>query len=318
MSIQQDSVVRVEQLSKYYDETLVLKGVSLTIEPGEFVVLMGPNGSGKSTLLSIMAGTNSFGSGVVEIAGRDIREDRLAARECIGYVPQESFCSHFLTGRENLWYFAGLLGLPRAERSKRIDELLEMMGLQADADRRVSEYSGGMRKKLEIATALLSDVKILLLDEPSTGLDPGVRKDFLALLSEINAHGTAILMVTHIGEDAEMASRVGLMVNGEIIAEGTPSELMEISGLSSSIIIDASPRSEELVAVLSDFSLDHRVETFNGGFKISSSDSTTTIPKITDSLHQSGFEIIRVESRPPSLEDIFYRVAGCAVRGEAS
>jgi ABC-2 type transport system ATP-binding protein len=307
----------VEQLCKNYDETQVLKGVSLTIAPGEFFVLMGPNGSGKSTLLSIMAGTNSFGSGIVEIAGKDICEDRLAARECIGYVPQESFCSHFLTGRENLWYFAGLLGLPKSERAERIDELLEMMGLEEDADRRVAEYSGGMRKKLEIATALLSDVRILLLDEPSTGLDPAVRKDFLSLLSKINARGTAILMVTHIGEDAEMASRVGLMVSGEIIAEGTPSELTERSGLSTSIVIDASPRSEELVKVLSDFSLERRVERFNGGFRISSEDSSLTVPRITDALHQSGFEIVRVESKPPSLEDIFYQVAGRPIRGEA-
>jgi ABC-2 type transport system ATP-binding protein len=317
MSISHEIVARVDGLCKHYNGTQVLKEVSLQIATGEFYVLMGPNGSGKSTLLSIIAGTNSFESGIVEIDGNDICEDRLQARACIGYVPQESFCSDFLTGRENLRYFAGLLGLEKAEQSHRIDELLKMMSLEADADRRVAEYSGGMRKKLEIATALLTNVRVLLLDEPSTGLDPAVRKDFLNLLTKINETGTAILLVTHIGEDAERASRVGLMVRGRIIAEGPPAELKATSGLQSSIIVDAAPRNDELMALLAGFSDDGRVVQQNGGLALTCGDSTKALPRITDALHQSGFVVARVETRPPDLEDVFYHVAGIPVRGDA-
>ena len=234
-------VLDAQGISKSYNGKKVLEDISLQIRSTDFYVLMGPNGSGKSTLLSILAGTNSFDSGNIKINGDDLCKYKLGARKHIGYVPQENFCSDFLTGRENLQYFADLLGLSKSQAEQEIEQLLEMMDLKEEADRRVATYSGGMKKKLEIATALLGDARILFLDEPTTGLDPTVRKDFLSLLKEVNEKGTAVLLVTHIGEDAEIASRVGFMIQGEIVAEGTPEELEEMSGLRSSIVIDAAP-----------------------------------------------------------------------------
>ena len=310
-------ILEAKDVSKSYNGTQVLAGVDLEVRSSDFYVLMGPNGSGKSTLLSILAGTNTLDAGTVKILGNDICQDRIEARELIGYVPQESFCSEFLTGRENLEYFAGLLGLGKAEMKTKIDTLLQMVGLEGDADRRVSEYSGGMRKRLEVATSLLGDARILFLDESTTGLDPSVRKEFLNLLQEINKDGTAILMVTHIGEDAEVASRVGFMLHGDIIAEGTPEELKEQSGLKTSIVIDATPKSDELMMLLANLSDDciviEREETFVltcGGLK-------NLVPRIVEELQSSGFEMHSVNTKPPSLEDVFYHITEYPIRGEA-
>lgn len=309
-------VLDAQDISKSYNGTSVLDDVSLEIGPTDFYVLMGPNGSGKSTLLSILAGTNTFDAGSVRILGSDIHQDRLTAREHIGYVPQETFCSGFLTGRENLEYFAGLLGLSRAQASGKIEQLLQMMDLSDEADRRVGEYSGGMKKKLDVATALLGDARILFLDEPTTGLDPFVRKDFLSLLQKINKQGTAVLLVTHIGEDAEKASRVGFMIQGEIVAEGSPEELKWLSGLKSTIIIDAAPRTDELMLLLASLSGDCVVIEKDGLFELICEDPRSIVPKVVSALQNAGYDMHRVETRPPSLEDVFYRLTECPVRGE--
>ncbi|MHA3963214.1 MAG: ABC transporter ATP-binding protein [Candidatus Thorarchaeota archaeon SMTZ1-45] len=294
----------------------MLDNLSLDIRSSDFFVLMGPNGSGKSTLLSILAGTNSFDSGSIRILGHDICNSSLEARKHIGYVPQENFCSDFLTGRENLQYFADLLGLSKAQAREEIELLVQMMDLEEAIDRRVAEYSGGMKKKLEVATALLGEPEILFLDEPTTGLDPTVRKDFLTLLREINEQGTAVLLVTHIGEDAEMASRVGFMIQGEIVAEGEPDELKEMSGLKGSIIVDAAPRSDELMLLLASLSDDCMVIEREELLELICKDTKRMIPKIVDMLYKSGFHMHRVDTRPPSLEDVFYTLTECPIRGE--
>ncbi|TFG28373.1 ABC transporter ATP-binding protein [Candidatus Thorarchaeota archaeon] len=316
MTIISKVVLDAQEISKSYNGKKVLDNVSLQLRSTDFYILMGPNGSGKSTLLSILAGTNSFDAGRVQILGDDICEGRLKAREHIGYVPQENFCSDFLTGRENLEYFADLLGLSKQQTRIEIARLLQMMSLEDEADRRVAEYSGGMKKKLEVATALLGDAKILFLDEPTTGLDPTVRRDFLSLLQKINAQGTAVLLVTHIGEDAEIASRVGFMIDGEIVAEGPPEELKEISGLKNSIIVDAVPRSDELMLLLGSLRSDCIVIAREESYELICEDSRGLVPKIVDILQESGYDMRRVDSRPPSLEDIFYKLTECPIRGE--
>ena len=310
-------VLEAHEISKSYNGTTVLDNLSLQLSSTDFFVLMGPNGSGKSTLLSILAGTNSFNGGNIKILGHDIQQENLRARKHIGYVPQENFCSDFLTGRENLQYFADLLGISRSQAKIEIQQLLQMMELEGDADRKVAEYSGGMKKKLEVATALLGDAKILFLDEPTTGLDPVVRKDFLSLLREINEKGTAIFLVTHIGEDAEMASRVGFMIQGEIIVEASPEELKEQSGLKSSIIVDAAPRTDELMILLASVSDDCIVAERETFLELICEDSRRMVPKIVDMLYKSGFDMHRVDTRPPSLDDVFYKLTECPIRGEA-
>jgi ABC-2 type transport system ATP-binding protein len=309
-------VLEAHEITKSYNGKHVLDKLSLEINSSDFFVLMGPNGSGKSTAMSIFAGTSPFDGGSVRILGHDITHDELRARQHIGYVPQENFCSDFLTGRENLQYFADLLGLNRTQAKEKIQQLLQMMDLEEDADRHVGEYSGGMKKKLEVATALLGDAQILFLDEPSTGLDPTARKDFLALLRKINQQGTAILLVTHIGEDAEMANRVGFMIDGRIVAEGSPENLKEKSGLKSSIILDVIPRTDDLLLLLGGLSSDCIVIEREDSIELSCEEPNEMVPVIMDTLQQSGFSMRSIGTQPPSLEDIFYSLTAHPIGGE--
>jgi len=225
--------IRVNNLTREYNDTTVLAGVNLIIREGEFYALMGPNGSGKTTLTSIIACVRRPSSGNVEIYGKS--PDK--AKDIIAYIPQDNFSSPYLTGRENLTYFAGLLGYSKKEARKIVTEILERIELIKDADKRVSTYSGGMRKRLEIGTALFPSTRILILDEPTTGVDPTGRREFLGMLNEMCKGDLTVLMTTHIGTDAEMATRVGLMDKGRIIAEGQPEELKSKIGLLSIVSV---------------------------------------------------------------------------------
>jgi len=303
--------INVENLTKKYGNNEVLKEVNLRIEEGEFYALMGPNGSGKTTLASIMASVRSPTSGEIRIYGRKPEN----AREFIGYIPQENFSSPILTGKENLMYFAGLLGYSKSEAEKTVNELLSKIGLSEDADKRVSHYSGGMRKRLEVATALFPGTKILILDEPTTGLDPSARRKFLGLIREVKGEKTTILLITHIGADAELASRVGLIDKGEIIAEDEPERLKETSGLKNVINVETTIKSEKVANALSDFSEEQKVLETDLGYRVYCKDVGKVTPKIVRSLDAIGCKTTKIETVKPSLEDVFFKLTEKAVGG---
>jgi len=302
--------IYAEKLTKKYGNNEVLKEVNLRIEEGEFYALMGPNGSGKTTLASIMASVRSPTSGKIEIYGRKPEK----AKELIGYVPQENFSSPILTGRENLMYFAGLLGYSKNKAERIVNELLNKIGLSEDANKRVSEYSGGMRKRLEVATALFPGMQILILDEPTTGLDPSARRKFLGLIEELRGDKTTILLITHIGADAELASRVGLIDKGEIIAEEEPERLKETSGLKNVINIETTIKSEKVATLLSKFSEKQKVLETDVGYRVYCKNVEEATPKIVRSLDAVGCRATKIETETPSLEDVFFKLTEKMVR----
>jgi len=282
----------------------------LKVEEGEFYALMGPNGSGKTTLASIIASVRSPTSGKIEIYGRKPEK----AKELIGYIPQENFSSPILTGKENLMYFAGLLGYSRDKAERIVNELLSKIGLSEDANKRVSDYSGGMRKRLEAATALFPGTKILILDEPTTGLDPSARRKFLGLVKETKEEKTTILLITHIGADAELASRVGLIDEGKIIADDEPERLKETSGLKNVINIETTIKSERVASVLGNFSENQKVLETDAGYRIYCKDAEKATPRIVRSLDAIGCKATKIETEKPSLEDVFFKLTERMVR----
>ena len=300
----------VENLTKKYGDNEVLKEVNLKIEEGEFYALMGPNGSGKTTLASIMASVRSPTSGKIQIYGRKPEK----AREFIGYIPQENFSSPILTGKENLMYFAGLLGYSKKKGERIANELLSKIGLSKDANKKVSVYSGGMRKRLEVATALFPGTKILILDEPTTGLDPSARRKFLGLIREVKGEKTTILLITHIGADAELASRVVLIDKGQIIAEDEPEKLKETSGLRNVINIETTIKSEKVANVLSSFSEKQKVLETDLGYRVYCKDVGKVTPKIVRSLDAIGCKATKIETVKPSLDDVFFKLTEKTVR----
>jgi ABC-2 type transport system ATP-binding protein len=304
------SAIILEKVTKQYGENCVLDGVDLRIAKGDFYALMGPNGSGKTTLISIIASVKSPDSGNIEIYGKKPEK----AKELIGYVPQENFSSPLLTGKENLMYMAGLLGYSNSTANKIVNELLKKIGLLGDSNKRVSDYSGGMRKRLEIATALFPNIKILILDEPTTGLDPSARRKFLGLLQELRNDKTTIILVTHIGADAELASRVGLMNDGKIIAEDQPGQLKKRSGLENVVNIETPFKNAKVTKILSRFSKKMEVIETETGYRVFIEETEESIPRIVRSLDDIGCKVIRIEATEPSLEDVFFKLTEKRIR----
>lgn len=235
-------------MSKSYKNASVLNNVTITIKKREFYALMGPNGSGKTTLVSIIASVSLPTEGTVTVCGRS------NAKELVSYVPQENFSSPLLTGKENLMYFAQLHGVKRSKAALLASTILDKIRLSDVAEKRVSTYSGGMRKRLEVGTGFFPGTDVLLLDEPTTGLDPSARREFLGMVKEMNENGKTILLITHIGEDAELASRVGFIHEGVIIAEDTPETLKRKSGLTNVITIETVIKTEKVYNTLKQFS----------------------------------------------------------------
>lgn len=305
--------IYIENLTKKYGDDEVLKGVNLRIEEGEFYALMGPNGCGKTTLASIIASVRSATSGKVEIYGRKPEQ----AKEFIGYVPQENFSCPMLTGKENLMYFARLLGYSKKQAERLVDEILDKIGLSEEANKRVSNYSGGMRKRLEVATALFPGIRVLILDEPTTGLDPSARRKFFGLIEEIKEEKATILLITHIGADAELASRVGLINEGKIIAEDEPERLKKVSGLENVINIETVIKSEKVANMLSNFSEGAEILETDLGYRIYCRDAEKAIPQIVRSLDEIGCKTTRIETVKPSLEDVFFKLTGKTIKEES-
>ena len=296
--------VHVENLVKVYNSQRVLDGINLDVSEGEFYALMGPNGSGKTTLASIIAAVKLQDDGVVEVYGRKPAQ----AKELIGYIPQESFSSPKLSGKENLVYFANLLGYSRSQANQLVVEMLKNVGLSEEANKRVDKYSGGMKKRLEVATAIFPGIKVLILDEPTTGLDPAARRSFFSMIQEIMDKKTSIILITHIGSDAELASRVGLIDNGQMIAEGTPDELKRKHAVEDVITVEMAVKTDSMLPVLQGFSIDGKVAESEAGYKIYSRNGDRVVADVVRSLDQAGHKVMRIEMARPTLEDVFFKL----------
>lgn len=224
--------VLVEKLVVSFGESTVVRGVSFAVDGGEVFGLLGPNGAGKTTTIRVLTTLLSATSGRAVVAGFDVRAQSLEVRASIGYVPQAISVDGALTARENLDFYARVTGVPGRERRRRIDQAIVEMDLAGMLDRLAGTLSGGMLRRLEIATALLNQPAVLFLDEPTVGLDPAARQlVWQHLLSLRDQAGTTILFTTHVMEEAERyCERLAIMDLGQIVELGTPSELLERHG----------------------------------------------------------------------------------------
>ncbi|MGA2282182.1 MAG: ATP-binding cassette domain-containing protein [Candidatus Dormibacteria bacterium] len=207
-------------------------GISFHIEPGEVYALLGPNGAGKTTTIRVLTTLIAADQGEVNVFGHGVRREAMLVRHLIGYLPQQLSADFQLSGYENVWLFARLFDLPRRERETRVREVLEAMGLDEVRDRLVSTYSGGMVRRLELAQALVNRPALLVLDEPTIGLDPLARGDVWERVRELREEtGMAVLLTTHYMEEADtLCDRIALMHHGRIRAQGTPAELKSVLG----------------------------------------------------------------------------------------
>ncbi|MBA3420940.1 MAG: ABC transporter ATP-binding protein [Thermoleophilaceae bacterium] len=227
--------LQIADLSKRYSTgTEALRGVSLEIEAGEFFGLLGPNGAGKSTLIHCTTGLARPTAGTIRVFGHDAVEDGSEARLAVGLAPQDVNLDWFLTAAETLDYHAGYFGMPRRERRERTKELLDVFSLTAKKDESTRTLSGGMKRRLILARALMHRPRLLILDEPTAGVDVELRLELWQYVQRINAEGTTILLTTHYLEEAEqLCDRIAFINGGQIVAEGTSHDLAAEFGVAS-------------------------------------------------------------------------------------
>ena len=310
-----DIIIAVEDLVKRYNGFAAVDGVSFDIKRGEIFGLLGPNGAGKSTIISILCCLLKATSGRVVIDGFDIGRNANNIKKIIGVVPQEISLYHTLTARENLRFYGRIYGLSGKTLKNRIEALLEMVGLTDRADDLLEGYSGGMKRRINIAVALLHNPRILFLDEPSTGVDPQSRRRIYDTIQELNRQGTTVLLTTHQMEDAEkLCHRIAIVDKGKLIALDTLEGLLTLAGESDIIQVMAKeipPSSVESIRQIDEV---QKVSMDGGSMTIQLVRGRESLAGIVDRLISGGTKVESISIKEPDLETLFLHLTGTRLR----
>lgn len=306
--------IRARGLRKTYGEIEAVKGVDLEVPYGETFGFLGPNGAGKSTTINMLCTLQPPTSGVATVAGFDVSAQRSAVRTNIGLVFQDSTLDGYLTAEANLRLHAELYGVPRSIVAGRIRQMLEMVGLWERRKNKVNTFSGGMKRRLEIARGLLHSPVVLFLDEPTVGLDPQTRASIWEYINELRrSEGTTIFMTTHYMDEAEYCERIGIMDHGRIVALGTPDELKASVG-ADRVRIRTADDALAITRLGERLHVDATVAEGEVTFQVEAGERF--VPRLFAEL---GVPILSVSVARPTLDDVFMRYTGKTIRdAEAS
>jgi ABC-2 type transport system ATP-binding protein len=296
-------------LSKYYGPTSAVSGLNFEIREGEIFGLLGPNGAGKTSTIAMLATQRRPSGGDALLFGRSASREPYQVRQMIGFAPQEVSLYPQLTAAENLQFFGRIYGVNRAELSERIDALLTMVGLEADGDARVGTFSGGMKRRLNLAVSIVHRPKLILLDEPTAGVDPESREQILNIIGGLRDNGSAILYTTHYMEEAErLCDRVGILNEGHLVAVGTLDELLSKQDYAEIIELRGMPAGIDLAAMraLGGVSL---VERRDGLVRLHVKRATDFLLPLQKIISRSN-QNVRLKISPLSLEDLFLHLTG--------
>ncbi len=327
-------VVEVQDLVKVYPGgTRAVDGISFAVTAGEFLGFLGPNGAGKTTTIRILATLLRPTSGTARVGGLDVVADAAAVRRRVGFAMQTVAIDALSTGRENLELIGRLHRVPTAQLRTRVDELLELMGLAEVAARRAGSYSGGMRRRLDLASALVHRPEVLFLDEPTEGLDPQSRSALWAELERINRTGTTMILTTHYMEEADrLCRRLAIIDAGRIAVEGSPIDLKRSVGADSVVLRLAgagegdgdkdgagyglAAAQDAVVRLLADFVPLAGLERTPVGVALGVPDAERAIPDLMRRLDSGGIHIDGLSMTSPSLDDVFLHYTGSRIRTE--
>ena len=307
------SAIEVGGLVKHFGEVRALDGVDLTARHGEVLALLGPNGAGKTTLVRVLATLLVADAGEARVLGFDVRRQASELRAHIGLAGQYAAVDENLTGLENLTMVGRLYGAPRRQAKARGRELLERFGLTEAAGRPTKTYSGGMRRRLDLAAALVASPPVLFLDEPTTGLDPRSRLSVWAMIEDLVAEGTTVLLTTQYLDEADrLADTIAVIDHGRLIAEGTSDQLKDrLGGERLEIRLDQHADAERAVAALSPMS-DELPSRDDGLVKVSVRERTGAIAEAVRRLSEAGLGVDDLALRRPTLDDVFLALTGHA------
>ncbi len=301
-----------DNLTKTYGgQVRALDGLSFSVEPGTVFGLLGPNGAGKSTTVKILTTLSRPDSGTASVAGHGVLDQPGEVRKAIGVVAQKSGADIQATGRENLRLQGQVFSLGGRELEQRIDSLLAQFGLGEAADRLVRTYSGGMQRRLDVATALVHRPTVLFLDEPTTGLDPEVRTEMWEEIRRLTGEGLTVLLTTHYLEEAdELAAALAIVDRGRVVAEGTPDGLKrELRGDAIHVELDGAT-GDGLDRLLSGVAGINDVQLNGRALHARADDGARTVPAVLQALEASGVAVASVTVARPSLDDVYLRYAG--------
>jgi len=310
-----DMAVTVKDLHKDYGDVYAVQGIDLEIETGEILSLLGPNGAGKTTAISMISCLLEPTKGDVLVFGHSVRDEPRMVKAAIGVVPQEIALYEDLSARENLLFWGKMYGLRGSPLKARVDEVLDLTGLTDRQKGRTSKFSGGMKRRLNIGIALLHRPRLIIMDEPTVGIDPQSRRSILDGVKELNRQGATVLYTTHYMEEAqELSDHIAIMDHGKIIAYGTHQELVEIVGGLDRITLTIDAPSEQILAKWASIDGVERVRATDGEIEVLAADSNLVLPRQFETATQGGVRITSVDILEPNLEAVFLHLTGRALR----
>ena len=312
--------IEVQGLHKSFSDLKAVQGVSFSVQEGEIFSLLGPNGAGKTTTISMLCCLLRPDSGDALVYGHSVMEDPMSVKSVLGVVPQEIALYEDLTARENLIFWGKMYGLRGIELNKRVKEMLEIIGLSERAGDRVAKFSGGMKRRVNIAVALLHKPKVIYMDEPTVGIDPQSRRNILDNVVELKNQGMTVLYTTHYMEEAqEISDHIGIMDHGVVIASGTHAELVKIIGELDRITLSISnptiqTASQTFIPALQVLPGIQQVSMEADAIELLVADGHQVLPTIFDSASRLGVRITRADVLEPNLETVFLQLTGRGLR----
>jgi ABC-2 type transport system ATP-binding protein len=308
------NVIETNQLTKSFNSLTAVDKLDITVESGEIFGLLGPNGAGKTTTISMLCTILKPTSGTARVNGFDIVKEATQVRKSIGIVFQDPSVDDRLTGRENLYMHANLYGVPASEQKSRIDNVLKLVELQDRADDLLRTYSGGMRRRLELARGLIHYPKVLFLDEPTIGLDPQTRDHVWRYIRELKEkHDITVVLTTHYMEEADrLSDRIAIMDYGKIIALDTPSNLKET--LEGDVVVVKANNLDALFSLVTEKMGLQKTRLVNGTMEITVRNGENMLPRIVETATQNNIRVDSISLREPNLEDVFLHYTGRMIR----
>ena len=309
------NAIEVKNLKKSFGEFQAVQDATFNAESGEVLSLLGPNGAGKSTTISMLSGLLAPTGGDASIMGHSVTKEPEAAKASLGVVPQDIALYPDLSARENLVFWGKMYGLRGTALKSRVDEVLEVIGL-ADRQRdHVGKFSGGMKRRVNIGAALLHKPAVVIMDEPTVGIDPQSRRHILDNVKELNRQGMTVLYTTHYMEEAaELSHHIAIMDKGRIIAYGTHAELIKMVGGQTRIDITLNIVAENILSAWQKIDGVSKIDSLDGKVTALVDDSNRVLPRLFDAAAKADVRITSVDIQEPNLETVFLHLTGRALR----